>query len=70
MGVMRRRNPRDVLARARIICLVCSLADGMEVYSQWLADLGLEPHLTPEERLWFFGDEPIPSPGRPRRTSC
>jgi hypothetical protein len=50
-----RRAPRAVLARARILCFVCGLADGMEIYPQWVTDLGLLPHLTPEERLWFFG---------------
>jgi hypothetical protein len=61
MEATRRRAPREILARARITCFVCGLADGMEIDPQWLADLGLEPHVTPEEREWFSG-ESTPTP--------
>lgn len=55
---IRRRGAREVLARARIICFACNLADGIEIEPRWLDDFGLVPHLTPQERSWFDGEAP------------
>ncbi len=52
----RRRSARDVLARARILCLACNVADGIEIERRWLVDLGLVPHLTAQEQSWFDGE--------------